>query len=81
VIAKVVNISSKPQALQINLQGASSVAGDAQGIVLTGNPRDVNSISAPKKVYPQPADIHNAAASFTHEFPADSVTVLKFNVK
>jgi len=77
VIVKVVNISSKPQDLQINLQGASNVAADAQGIVLT----DVNSMDAPKKVSPQPADIHDAAASFTHEFPAYSVSVLKFNVK
>jgi alpha-N-arabinofuranosidase len=81
VIAKVVNISAKPQVLQINLQGASSVSPDAQGIVLTGDPHDVNSISAPKKVYPQQADIHDAAATFSHEFPAHSVTVLKFSVK
>jgi alpha-L-arabinofuranosidase len=81
VIAKVVNISAKPQALQINLQGAANVSADAQGFVLTGDPRDVNSISAPKKVFPQGADIHDAAATFTHEFPPHSVSVIRFNVK
>jgi hypothetical protein len=41
----------------------------------------VNSIDEPKKVFPQQMEIHDAAASFTHEFPPHSVTVLKFNVK
>lgn len=81
VILKVVNVSAMPQNLQINLQGATDVSKDAHLILLTGKPGDVNTIDAPQKIAPQESDLHDAAASFTHEFPAYSVSVLKLAAK
>jgi alpha-L-arabinofuranosidase len=81
VILKVVNVSSSPQNLQINLQGAADVSKDAHLILLTGQPGDMNSIAEPTKVAPQESDLHDAAATFTHEFPAYSVSVLKLAAK
>jgi alpha-L-arabinofuranosidase len=81
VILKVVNISSSPQSLQINLSGAKDVSAAGKAIVLTGKPTDENSLANPKKVYPQDQDISDAGATFTHEFPAYSVNVLKIDVK
>ncbi|HEX4055514.1 MAG TPA: alpha-L-arabinofuranosidase C-terminal domain-containing protein [Tepidisphaeraceae bacterium] len=81
VILKVVNASASPQQLQINLRGATEVDKNATVQVLTGDPKDVNTIEQPRKIYPRSADITDAAASFTHEFPADSVSVLKLSVK
>jgi alpha-L-arabinofuranosidase len=81
VILQVVNAAPSPQQLQINLQGATSVDKNASVQVLAGQPRDVNTVKEPRKIFPQSADIDDAAASFTHEFPAYSVSVLKFAAK
>jgi len=81
VILKVVNISSSPQSLQINLTGAKDVSAAGKEIVLTGKPTDENSLANPRKVYPQEQDVSDAGATFTHEFPAYSVNVLKIDAK
>ena len=52
MILKVVNVSSMPQNLQINLQARPSVSKDAHLILLTGKPEDVNTIDAPPKNCP-----------------------------
>jgi alpha-L-arabinofuranosidase len=81
VILKVVNISAAPQILRINLEGAGEVDSHVSAEVLSGNPKDVNTIDDPRKIYPRSADFDDAARSFTHEFPAHSVSVLRFSVK
>ena len=81
VILKVVNVSASPQNLQINLQGATEVSKDAHLILLTGKPGDMNSITEPTKIAPRETDLHDAGASFVHEFPAYSVSVLKLGAK
>ena len=52
---------------------------DAHLILLTGKPEDMNTIDAPQKIAPQESDMHDTAASFTHEFPAYSMSVLKLD--
>jgi alpha-L-arabinofuranosidase len=81
VILKVVNVSSTGQTLQINLQGTTDVKADAQAVVLTGQRGDVNTLDEPRKVFPTEVEFHDAAASFSHEFPAFSVSVLKIDAK
>jgi alpha-N-arabinofuranosidase len=81
VILKVVNVSASPQNLQINLQGATDISKDAHLILLTGKPGDMNTIDAPRKIAPQESDLNDASASFAHEFPAYSVSVLKLTAK
>jgi alpha-N-arabinofuranosidase len=81
VILKVVNVSSTPQNVQINLQGTTDVKADAQAIVLTGQRGDVNTLDEPRKIFPKELDFHDAAPSFSREFPAYSVSVLKIDTK
>ncbi len=77
VILKVINTADTPQPMKINLQGVTSVAPQAQVELLKGQPSDVNSIDRPTKVATQKMSIDNAAVSFTHEFPAYSVSVIR----
>lgn len=78
---KVVNIAAAPQTLQVNIHGAADVAKKAQLTLLMGQPGDVNTISNPRKIYPTDSEIDDAGASFAHEFPAYSVSVLKIGTK
>lgn len=77
VIMKVVNISAGDQQLQVSLPGATGVAGTASGLVLSGQPGDVNSLAAPTKVAPVPLTIANAGQTFLNTFPAYSVSVIR----
>jgi alpha-N-arabinofuranosidase len=77
VILKVVNSRSADEQLEIDLQGGGSVAPEATAWVISGKPSDVNTIASPEKVAPRQVLIHDAAAKFVHEFPADSVTVIR----
>ncbi len=78
IILKVVNASSSDQATTVKLDGAKKIAARAKAIVLTSkNAMDENSIAEPAKVAPVEAEISNAAPSFTHSFPANSVTVIR----
>jgi alpha-L-arabinofuranosidase len=79
VIVKLVNAADHATPLQFNLQGANNIASQAQLEVLSGNPPDVNFIDNPKCVYPQLSTIEHAAASFMHELPAYSISVLRFH--
>jgi alpha-L-arabinofuranosidase len=84
---QVVNVTSMPRQMEVNLQGVTKVSRDAAGEVLTGDPLDQNSLAEPMKVAPKPVKIgpsewsEAVAPSFTHEFPAHSVTVLQLNAK
>jgi alpha-L-arabinofuranosidase len=76
VIVKVVNVSGTPQQLQVDLQGlgAGTLSGTVE--VISGQPRDVNTVAEPEKVAPKTLPL-KAASHFTHEFPAYSVSVLR----
>lgn len=80
VILKVVNVSAAPQELKVNLQGVVKMAGEASLDVISGEPGDVNTIAEPNKVTPKTMKV-KAAPLFVHEFPAHSVSVLRFKGK
>ena len=42
---------------------------------------DVNTLAEPTKIAPKKITINNAAPKFVHEFPPQSVTVLKFKTR
>ena len=81
VILKAVNVSETPYPLQVTLQGAKGVAGTASALVLTGAPGDVNTVETPTKVAPRTATLTGTGGTFLHEFPAHSVTVLRFKAR
>ena len=81
VILKIVNPSGDARQLQISLQGATEVAKEATGEVLTGQPTDMNSVDDPMKVAPKPINIGDAARSFVYEVPAYSAGVIRLKTK
>jgi alpha-L-arabinofuranosidase len=78
IFLKLVNFSDKPGAMQIHLDGANGIDPTATGQVLTGGLDDVNSIENPTKIKPTPINVEATGKFFSHEFPANSVTVLRF---
>ena len=77
VILKVVNVSSQPQPVQVELAGLDGRVASADATVLTSaSPDDENSLDEPTKVAPATRSIP-AGASFQHAFPPHSATVLR----
>jgi alpha-L-arabinofuranosidase len=81
VILKIVNTHAIPQQMQIVLSGIKEVDKEATADVLTGDPKDVNTIAEPQKIIPQRTTITDAAPTFVHEFPAHSVSVIRFQTR
>ena len=82
IILKVVNPGAEAAAVEIKLAGLSQVGPAGKAIVLAGdNLSAVNSMAAPEKISPIESKLENAAANFTHAFPARSVTVLRIKAQ
>ncbi len=82
VILKVVNADKDKQKVVIVLDGISKVEGAPRAFVLTSDdPADENSLEAPTKVAPVPATIHVDGHQIRHEFPGNSVTVIRLRTK
>jgi len=81
VLLKTVNMGDAPQSLRVTLAGLSGqIAGGTQE-VLSGQPGDVNSVDAPRKVAPVARPFTGKGTSFVANFPAHSVTVYRLKVK
>jgi alpha-L-arabinofuranosidase len=48
---------------------------------LTGELGSVNTVTEPMKVVPKPITIRDAGAKFSHELPANSVSVIRLKTK
>jgi alpha-L-arabinofuranosidase len=81
VILKLVNIQSKPQQLQIEIQGVPTIKKDATGEMIAGELGGINTVTEPLKVAPQRITIRNAAPKFSHELPAHSVSVIRLKTR
>jgi alpha-L-arabinofuranosidase len=78
VILKVVNTEGADRPIEIQLEGIDRVAPQAQVEMIAGQPDDVNRLADPAHVAIKTTTIQDAAARFTHTFPAYSVTVMRF---
>jgi len=78
LILKVVNASSEKIDTAVHLKGANEMARKGQAIVLTsGKPTDENSLDAPQKVSPKMQTFNLSGPNFHHDFPANSLTILR----
>jgi alpha-N-arabinofuranosidase len=78
IILKVVNAADSATEAQIDIETATTVAGSATMIVLTGASGDaMNSFEQPRNVVPVESTIQNASKSFHQSFPANSVSVVR----
>ncbi len=80
VIVKVVNVSSTPQILEVNLQGVPGVLSGTE-TVLAGQPNDVNTVDAPRKIAPTNVKMKASGPKFSHAFPPYSTTVLRLKTR
>jgi alpha-L-arabinofuranosidase len=79
---KLVNGSSIPQAVRIQLKGVTAVDKDAQLTTLRGNtPEETNSITDPRRIVPVSKVIHDAATSFEHTVPPYSIQILDIKAR
>ncbi|HXD00185.1 MAG TPA: alpha-L-arabinofuranosidase C-terminal domain-containing protein [Verrucomicrobiae bacterium] len=82
IILKVVNPEANEEAVEIKLDGSSPVESEAKVLTLAGDRLDeANSMDQPKQISPVESNIEDAAADFTHAFPARSMTVLRIKRK
>jgi alpha-N-arabinofuranosidase len=77
IILKVVNIFDTDQTLTVDLAGAK-IHPTATGEVLTGGLDDVNSVESPFRTAPRRFVITDAGPNWTHTFPGNSITVIRF---
>jgi alpha-N-arabinofuranosidase len=75
------NVSDRARNVTFDLKGASTVNGDGLCLELNGEPNDVNTALEPTKVSPRQIPLNGLAASFQHNTPAHSVSVIKLNAK
>ena len=79
---KLVNASSEPQPVKLDLGGAAKVQREATLVTLSGtNPAETNTITAPKRIVPVTSTLKTAAESFTHTVPPFAIEVLALSTK
>jgi alpha-N-arabinofuranosidase len=79
---KIVNASSDPQEIEIDLQGAGKVKRDAAVITLRANTNEeTNTITNPKRIVPVQTKLNNAADKFRHTAPSYSIQVLEIETR
>ncbi len=75
---KLVNATSVPQPLNIDLAGANKVQATASLTTLSGHtPSETNTIDNPERVAPVKGEVKVSGAGFNHEVPPYSIQVLE----
>jgi alpha-L-arabinofuranosidase len=78
IILKVVNSSSDPVKTQINLIGASNLAGTGKAIILSSaSPFDENTLDTPAKVSPKTEIVKISGTTIKRSFPGNSLTIIR----
>ncbi len=78
VILKVVNAISIPEQINIDMSSLGPVATEASLDLLQGDPESQNSVENPDRIAPQHSQIENVSNKFAHEFPGNSISVIRF---
>jgi alpha-L-arabinofuranosidase len=82
IILKVVNNSTRPQEVDITLEGIGTVSPRGTAIVLSSeSPADENSFGSPKKIAPKRESLADLSSRFRRTFPANSLTVIRVGGK
>ena len=82
IIVKIVNGSHDLQAVEIRIDGTPVATGPATALILTsGDAMDENSLEQPAKIAPKPLPISVNNGRITHDFPANSFTVIRLKTR
>ena len=80
IYLKVVNASGSARPVKVQIDGAQKIEPEGEAVILAAdNLKDTNSPEQPRKIIPRTEKLDNLSATFTREFPAYSITVLKLN--
>jgi alpha-L-arabinofuranosidase len=78
VYLKIVNRTSTPQAVRVEISGLASVESKGQSVAISAaGPDDTNTAAEPTKIAPKTAAVDGLGATFNRTFPPYSITVLE----
>jgi alpha-N-arabinofuranosidase len=80
IILKVVNVFGVDQTVTVELMGAN-ILKNAAGQVMAGEPNETNSVEEPFHIAPKDFVVNDAGSTWTHTFPGNSVTVVRFKTR
>jgi alpha-N-arabinofuranosidase len=81
VYLKLVNASSTPQPVHIQLNGAKTVDAGKVISLSAKTTAATNTINQPTAIVPVESGLPNAAADFTHTVPGFAIQVLEFKAR
>jgi alpha-L-arabinofuranosidase len=82
MVLKAINVSRSPVKGQVNLNGATRIAGKARLITLSSERlADNNSLEQPAKVVPVYGVLETAGHHFSYQFPPDSLTIIRVPIQ
>ncbi|MGO9111566.1 MAG: alpha-L-arabinofuranosidase C-terminal domain-containing protein [Thermoguttaceae bacterium] len=82
VILKIVNAAAAPQDVRISLAGLNGkVKSGTVTVLSSADPMDENSLENPDKVVPKESPLADAGDNFLHNFPGNSVSVIRLTVE
>lgn len=77
IILKVVNTAAEPATMIVRLDGGRPTGQGHVTVLTSASPTDENSFETPSKIVPVTTSLGRLAESFTHTFPAQSLSVLR----
>jgi alpha-N-arabinofuranosidase len=80
IYIKVVNPLARSQEISINLKGGS-VTGEGKVVVLSGDPKAVNTLAEPTKIAPVTRPLTGLGGVLTQELPAHSISVFQIAIQ
>jgi alpha-N-arabinofuranosidase len=82
VYLKLVNASSVPQTIEIDLDGAHNIKKTGDLVTLSGaNPAETNTISSPERIVPVKTHLSDVAGTFNHTVPPYSIQALELRAQ
>jgi alpha-N-arabinofuranosidase len=74
---KVVNAGKDAADATIDLAGGARIEASGTATVLSGDPRDVNTLDEPRRIAPREEPMSGLSQSFRHTFKPYSFTILR----
>jgi alpha-L-arabinofuranosidase len=81
IYVKLVNPGDTGAPVQIDVNGAKSLAPAATALTIAADPQATNSIDAPEKVVPVTSKVSGVKSGFTYTVPAHAIVVLELSTK
>lgn len=77
IVLKVVNTGPQPASMSIDVTGGTAPATGRATVLTSENPIDENSFESPCKIVPATSTLSGVGRTFTHVFPAYSLSIVR----